>query len=243
MMIYQFHFFDFDNIIHGVSSKNNEDTSKYGSFNLATHVGDNLQKVTDNRVNLAAKIAIAPEQLVFADQTHSVNVKVVNSVNEDLMDTDAMVTNQQGVCLNVLTADCVPILLFDPVKNVIGVIHAGWKGTLGEITHATILKMKSVYDIDPKNLLVGIGPCISFENYEVGAEVAKQFSSEFFYEKRNKKYLLDLVKANIHQLIALGVKNVNIEVMNICTKTSSRFYSARRDGIQSGRFSSFIMLK
>ncbi len=243
MMIYQFHFFDFDNITHGVSSKNREDTSRYGSFNLASHVGDNLQKVVENRVKLAAKIDVAPEQLAFANQTHSVNVKVVVSVNEELMDTDAMITNQRGICLNVLTADCVPILLFDPVKNVIGVVHAGWKGTLGEITRCTVSKMKSVYDIDPKNLLVGIGPCISLENYEVGEEVAKQFSSEFYFEKRNKKYLLDLVNANIHQLIALGVKKVNIEVMNICTKTSTRFYSARRDGIQSGRFSSFIMLK
>lgn len=243
MMIYQFHFFDFENITHGITSRNTADTSKYGSFNLATHVGDNPQKVASNRDKLAITLGVKAEQVVFADQTHSVNVGVVNSIATELTDTDAMITNQKGICLNVLTADCVPVILFDPVKNVIGVVHAGWKGTMGEITRATVLKMKEVYDVESTNLLAGIGPCISFENYEVGEEVASQFSSAFYYKKRNNKYLLDLVKANSHQLSAVGVKSANIEVMNICTRTSQRFYSARREGIQSGRFSTFILLK
>lgn len=243
MMIYQFHFFDFDNIVHGITSKNTEDTSKYGSFNLAAHVGDDSRKVISNREKLANKIEVLGSQLIFANQTHSTNVKVVNDTSESLDDIDAMITNKKGVCLNVLTADCVPILLIDPVKNVIGVVHAGWKGTLDKIAQSTVLKMKEVYGVDSHDLMVGIGPCISFENYEVGEEVASQFAPEFYCQRRNNKYLLDLRKVNIHQLTSLGVKKVNIEVMNICTKTSNRFYSARREGIQSGRFSSFVMLK
>lgn len=242
-MIYQFHFFDLDNLVHGVTSKNAEDTSTYGSFNLATHVGDNPQNVNDKRHQLANKINVNVNQLVFANQTHSTNVRVVYSVSETLENTDAMITNQKNVCLNVLTADCVPVLLVDPIKNVIAVVHAGWKGTASEITKATVLKMKEVFEVDPQNVLVGIGPCISFENYEVGKEVASQFSSAFYSQKNNGNYSLDLVKANMHQLTSLGVKKANIEIMNICTKVSSRFYSARREGIQSGRFSSFLMLK
>lgn len=243
MMIYQFHFFDLDNLVHGVTSKNAEDTSTYGSFNLATHVGDNPQKVSDKRQQLANKIDAKVTQLVFASQTHSTNVRVVTSVSEILEDTDAMITNQKDVCLNVLTADCVPILLVDPIKNVIAVVHAGWKGTAGEITKATVLKMKEVFGVAPQNVLVGIGPCISYDNYQVGKEVATQFSPAFYSQKSNGNYSLDLVKANMHQLTSLGVKKANIEIMNICTKVSPRFYSARREGIQSGRFSSFLMLK
>lgn len=236
------HFKNLSNITHGITQRGGVG-EQYGFFNLATHVNDDESKVIQNRKILAKEIGCEFDHLIFANQTHSTNVAMVDVIDDTTIDnTDAMITNTKGVCLNVLTADCVPILLYDPVKQAVGVVHAGWKGTAGNIIEKTIMAMSQNFQTKSEHLLVGIGPCISKTVYEVGEEVAIQFSPECLCKKENGKFNLDLVQSNINQLEAIGVLKRNIEIMRICTFQSLDFYSARKEGLESGRFSSFVML-
>ena len=106
--------------------------------------GDHKSIFEKNRTQLALQLGIKAEQFVFPRQTHTNCVAEISSIPEKEIDeTDALITNQSGICLCVQTADCVPILLFDPVKKVIGAVHAGWRGTVKKIVEATIQKMIS----------------------------------------------------------------------------------------------------
>jgi len=112
----------------------------------------------DSEVNL--------ESFVTIRQVHGDKVLVVNKNTKNL-EGDAMITNKRGLMLVVKVADCVPIMLFDPVKNAIGIAHAGWRGTLKKIAGKTVFKMKKEFGTDPGNLIIGIGPCICVKHYEV----------------------------------------------------------------------------
>lgn len=231
-------------------------TNDYSSLNLGFNSGDLPENVLENRVRFCAALHILPDQLVFPKQTHTANVKTVTAsffdmVTEErkyfLNEIDAVITNLQGVCIAVKTADCVPILLFDSKRKVVAAIHAGWRGTIQNIVFVTIHKMITEFGTDPSDLVAGIGPSISPKVYEVGEEVWKQFAPEFYLasnpEKADKK-LLDLWSANYQQLIKAGVPAEQIEVARICTFSDpDRFFSARRDGIKTGRMATGIMLR
>jgi polyphenol oxidase len=124
-------------------------TSRY------TVPGDNSPRFTgkpehetkDNRLKLATILGIGAEQLVFPRQTHSVNVvKLTDFIPDELNDTDALVTNTPQICLCVQTADCVPILLYDPVNHAVAAVHAGWRGTVGQIVKTVVLKLGELYN-------------------------------------------------------------------------------------------------
>ena len=226
--------------------------SKYQSLNFSYKVGDKEQHVKENRNSLAEALAIQPKYLLFPDQCHTRNVYEVkcNSKTEDLLSTDALITNCRNICISVLTADCVPILLFDPVMHAVGIVHSGWKGTVSRIAARTIEKMVKIYGSKPQNVLVCIGPSISQKHYEVGSEVARQFEfwfadtpSIFIRNPATGKTHINLWEANIQLLLRQGILKRNIEISDICTyENSSLFFSARRDGYHCGRFASGIML-
>lgn len=231
-------------------------TNNYSSLNLGFNSGDLRENVIGNRIRLCAALPISPDRLVFPKQTHTANVKTVTAGFFDLAteaqkhfldETDAVITNLQGVCVAVKTADCVPVLLFDSKRKVVAAVHAGWRGTIQGILSVTIHKMIKEFGTDPSDLIAGIGPSISPEVYEVGEEVWKQFSPEFYLasnpDKADKK-LLDLWSANNQQLIDVGVPANQIEVARTCTFSDpDRFFSARRDGIKTGRMATGIMIK
>ncbi|MEI6141692.1 MAG: peptidoglycan editing factor PgeF [Mariniphaga sp.] len=230
-------------------------TDSYDSFNLGFNSGDIPKNVIANRNKLCDTLEIDPAQLVFPKQTHTGTVKVISSKFFDLdenrkkqflIETDALITNLKNVCIAIKTADCVPLLVYDPVKQVIAAIHAGWRGTAQNIVQNTIHQMIASFGSNPSDLWAGIGPSISPEIYEVGQEVWSQFAPKFYQHtnpfKRDKR-LLNLWKANFHQLTAFGVPEKQIEVAQICTLSNpDLFFSARRDGAKTGRMATGIWL-
>jgi YfiH family protein len=224
----------------------------FQSLNLSLKSGDLLEYVIQNRSILAKEIGLQPDHLLFPDQCHTNRVKIVSKEDShrDLAETDALVTDQAGIGLCILAADCVPVLLFDPVRKVVAAMHAGWKGTVRQIVTTTIGQMKNSFGSDPCNILAGIGPAISQKKYEVGDEVTAQFRTLFndhpeiiWRNPQTGSDHLDLQEANRILLLESGISTKNIEVMRICTWSNpDLFFSARRDGFNCGRFATGIML-
>ena len=221
----------------------------YATFNCTHYCGDNPEQVKSNLEKLAMSLPERPRLFVIPRQTHTTNVRIITDVPtlEELQDVDAVVTHLKGFCLCVSTADCVPILIYDKVKQVIAAVHAGWRGTVGRIVEKTLEAMKSHYGTEGKDVIACIGPSISLESFEVGDEVYNVFTEAGFdmdrIAKKYEKWHLDLWEANRLQLLAQGVLPEHIEVAGICTyQQHEDFFSARRLGIKSGRILSGIML-
>ncbi|MBF0489763.1 MAG: peptidoglycan editing factor PgeF [Candidatus Omnitrophica bacterium] len=155
-------------------------------------------------------------------------------------DADAYVTCQSNLPLAIRTADCVPILFFDPVKHAIGVAHAGWKGTHKEIALKTIERMKNVFGSKPEDIQVVLGPSIQPCCYQVGEEFRQYFPNEII-ERAGKLYV-DITKSNYKQLLKAGIKKENIKNTGICTCCNPKYFSFRRDAEKSGRMISLMVL-
>jgi YfiH family protein len=204
------------------------------------------------RHELAVSCEARPDQFVFPRQTHSDHVVVVSSAitTTAIADTDALITNEPGLFVCVQTADCVPILLFDPEKKVVAAIHAGWRGTVSKIVAKTVGKMVEKFGSQPSDILAGIGPSIHMHAYEVGPEVVGKVQANFSNSPallkpslNEGKAFFDLWEANKTVLIDAGIPEENIEVMGLCSfEQVDLFYSARRDGVDTGRMVSGIRL-
>lgn len=213
--------------------------------------GDSAKIYLENRKILAAILNIQPEQLIFPRQTHTNYVADLTQIpKKEIKETDALVTNQSEICLCVQTADCVPILLFDPTQNVISAIHAGWRGTVKKIAKIAIQKMISNYQSSPENVLALIGPSIGPQVYEVGNEVVEGVrknipnAEKTLHQNKKGKFHFNLWEANRQILLNSGLKNKNIEISSECSFTESeKYFSARREGIHTGRMVSGIMLQ
>ena len=250
-----FHFDTFDQhkeIKHFITGRDGGlSTGELGGMNLSFKVGDDADNVKTNRALVAKELGIEPEKMVFPAQTHSSNIVEVNENKyTDLFnDTDALITNVPGICVAVMSADCVPVLLYDPSSRSVAAIHAGWRGTVAGIVPKAIEMMKHRFNADPSQMIAGIGPSICGEVYEVGGEVAEEFTCVFddrdgiVKPKDNGKFLLDLWEANKKMLLKSGLREENIEIAGICTyKNADKFFSARRSGNKAGRFGAGILL-
>lgn len=221
------------------------------SANLKFGIGDTESTVLENRRKLVAALEIDLNQLVTAEQTHGDGIAVVApGTRSEQAGVDALITNTPGKCLMVLVADCVPVILFDPAKKVLGVVHAGWKGTAAQIAAKTVAAMQHRYGADPAVMLAGLGPSICVKHYPVKPELASQFAKQFphqadsFIIRPGGKPHLDLPEVNRRQLIAAGLDEANIELAGLCTyEDVDRFYSARRDHSQTGRIALGAMLR
>lgn len=206
---------------------------------------------TANRAWLAKTLNIKTENLVFPKQTHSnCVVELSKPPKKAIEETDALITDKPGFCICVQTADCVPILLFDKVNKVTSAVHAGWRGTVGKIVEVTVSKMVKIYGSCPENILAAIGPSISPEIYEVGHKVVEAARLSIpnvdptLIKNNSGKYHFNLWEANRLLLLACGLKDANIEVLRECSfLEKEKYYSARRDGIDTGRMVSGMMLK
>jgi len=208
-------------------------------------------KIIQNR-ELVSQILETDRKLHFivAEQTHSEHIEVIkesetrgwDSLKDAIEDCDAFVTDLKEVVLTILTADCVPILLYDKEKKVVAAVHAGWKGTKAEIAAKTVRKMQEEFGSDPEDIVAGIAPAIGRCCYEVGEEVAKHFFDlPEGYTKKGEKYMLDLPYINKYQLLERGLKEAHIEMSGICTACETqRFFSYRKEQGCSGRFMSMI---
>ena len=243
-LIYYKIFSGFENVVAFTSTKQ--------SFEIRNprFTGDSAVIFEKNRVLLAEKLMIKPEQLVFPRQTHTNAVADISKIPaSEIRDTDALVTNKTGICLCVQTADCVPILLFDPINGVIAAVHAGWRGTVKKIPEIAVQKMVQNYHSNPKNIIAAIGPSISPEIYEVGNEVVEAVkksipNADFLLNKNSSgNFHLNLWEANQQILIENGLAKKNIEILGECSFTqTSKYFSARKEGMDTGRMVSGIML-
>lgn len=225
-------------------------TKKTFLNNLTRFTGNDLDEFQHNREQLAEILEIKPNQLVFPRQTHSNKVlEILKIPEQEILDIDALVTNKTGICICVQTADCVPILLFDPARNVIAVVHAGWRGTVAKIVSETVALIKNNYKCAPENILAVIGPSISPEVYEVGEEVKNAAiknipnSEKTILTKTESKIHFNLWEANRQLLLLEGVPADNIQITGECSfNQKDKYFSARRDGTNTGRMVSGIML-
>jgi YfiH family protein len=252
--LYRFEQFSkFSSVQHFVTCKNDIGNNQF-TMSLSS-VKDPIP-VIDNRRLLAGELNLAPENFVFHQQEHTRNITVVKkdhggkgfyNYEDGFADNDAMITNEKNLCLMIMGADCVPILLYDPIKAIIGAAHAGWRGAVQSIASTTVKAMQNEFGCKPSDLVAGIGPSIGPKNYEVDQVVYDAFFEAFDYcdelftnGKLPGKYQLDLWKANKIQLLNAGLKEENIEVSGICTfESNENFFSARKG--DSGRFASGIM--
>jgi YfiH family protein len=186
-------------------------------------------------------------KLVFLDQIHSNIIHVIDSIPEEKLKGDAMITGLPFLLLIIKTADCLPVLVVDEAQKVIAAVHSGWRGTSKRVVQKAIQRMKDQYGCHPSSLLVALGPCIAPECYEVGENVYQSFeegglSTEFFrnHPLRRKKYLFDLKGANVSQMVSVGVEEKNVFSSGICTHCQESLPSFRRDKDKAGRTLSFI---
>lgn len=209
-----------------------------------------FSNLPENKIKLAEKLGLPSRSLVFPDQTHTNCVAEISELPEHIIaETDALVSNKAGICLCVQTADCVPVLLFDPVAKVVAAVHAGWRGTVGKIVENAVKQMVSKYGTLPQNIRAAIGPSISPAIYEVGDEVvdaAKKTipnADQTLQKNSSCNYHFNLWEANRQLLIRSGLNTSNIEVLGECSFSGiEKYYSARRDGVETGRMVSGIMI-
>ncbi|MEY3002805.1 MAG: hypothetical protein RLZZ428_1180 [Pseudomonadota bacterium] len=241
----------FPSLVHGITTKSKN--APY-QFSLALHTGEEPQSILQNREHLSGLFSDEDRfDYVVAEQTHSDHIEIITQhatkgwkeLANSIKDCDALITDLKGVMLTILTADCVPILLFDPHQNVIAAIHAGWKGTRSHITAKTIAKMREKFGSNPSDIVAGIAPSIGVCCYEVGEEVASHFlDTPSALMQKGEKYMLDLPLINQTQLLQSGVKKENIQMSHRCTACEvDHFFSYRKEVGCTGRFMSMIGMK
>ena len=214
--------------------------------------GESPEQFYAFREELARSARIDSSRFYFPRQTHSDEVAVVNrNTNpETLKGIDALITHSRGVQLCIQTADCVPVLLFDPVRQVVAVVHAGWRGTVKKIVSKTVERMVEEFESRPEELLAGIGPSIHIHAYEVGEDVIQAVKESFTNHQaflkpsmEAGKAYFDLWGATRYLLLEAGLQHENIELMGLCSfEHEDLFFSARREGAETGRMVSTIGL-
>ena len=215
-------------------------TPPYNTLNLAFHVGDNQANVIKNRTILQSKLNL--QNIVWMDQVHGNNVQTVSSPQtEPLPACDAIITNQPNIALAVMVADCIPILMFDPKRNIIAAIHAGRNGTFLQIAPKTVKVMQKEFGCVPADIQVIMGPSIHVCCYEIGDDLAAIVEKNFGKSYMNGR-MLDLQKLNHDQLIKAEVKENHIKISRTCTCCNPNYFSYRRDGI-TGRFIGIIWIE
>ena len=206
----------------------------YKGLNCGRGSKDSKENIYKNLEYVSKKMRISKRELILMHQTHSNKVKLVSKNNfKKKIFSDAMISKVKGLALGVVTADCVPILVYDKKKRIVGCIHAGWRGAFLDIVKKTIKKIKN---ISPNcNIYASIGPCIGKNNYEVDEKFFNKFMKK---SKKNKRYFSKKNKHkkffNLREYVAdkLLEQNVKIDHVNRDTfKDKINFYSYRRSSI------------
>ena len=246
---------------HGLTTRAGGVSEGYlASLNLSFSRGDREEAVRENFHRVAETLGVTEEQFVFTDQTHTANIRIVTEEDagkgltrpRDYHDIDGLVTNVPGLVLSAFTADCVPVLLADPVNRAIGLCHSGWRGTAGRITREALRIMRETYGTDPADVICGIAPSICHDCYEISRDVAEVFAAEFAGHEAEiltdgypgDKFHLDLWQANRIVLEEAGVLPGHISVTDICTCCNpDLLFSHRASRGKRGNLGAFLMLR
>ena len=232
-MFYSSKFKKFKNVTHCFfSKKGGFSTGIYQSLNCGRGSSDKKKIVLKNLKVVSNRIGINLKKLILMNQSHSNKVIIINknNINIKKFKSDALVTKMKGFALGVVTADCVPIILYDAKNGIIGCVHAGWKGAYSGIIENTIKTFKTLNSNN--RILASVGPCIGKKSYEVDFDFYKKFlllskkNNQYFVSKNKKKKLFNLRKYVSDKLLNLNVK---IDQVNHDTfKEKNNFFSYRR---------------
>lgn len=237
---------------HGGYSK-----GPYGELNINAYCGDRPEHIAANRRLLASELGVTESRVIVPHQVHQTCCRMVDesmlALPSDrqaamLEGVDCVMTDIRQLCIGVSTADCIPVLLYDPAHHAAAAIHAGWRGTVERIVAKAVEAMSRHYDTRPEDLLAVIGPGISLKNFEVGQEVYDAFAHDGhpmeLISKKINKWHIDLPLSNRLQLEQSGVGHQHIMMSEICTFDATEdYFSARRLGISSGRIYTGIILR
>lgn len=253
VLIKDLHLWQFDSLIHEPSLKHfvtDRNSRKHEKeFTLSYSSVPDRNEVLQNRIALAEAMGISESNLYFPSQVHK--TKIVNVTRHtskaEVLETDALITNEKGICIAVMSADCVPILLYDVKNKAVGAVHSGWRGTVAKILQKTLQQMNLQFGTTGRDVIACLGPSVCQDSYEVGEEVVNEIKNAFKESKdlmipqANNKAKLDLWSANKLQLLEFGVAASRIEVSDLCSvKNNNHFFSARKG--DSGRYGAGIML-
>jgi YfiH family protein len=193
---------------------------------------------------LSAELQISLTDVYNIRQVHGDRVVIASKSKvsaEKPEDADALVTDQKGLAIVIRTADCLPVFLYDPAHEAIGLAHCGWKSTHRDILKNVVTVMKNQFATRPAALKIAFGPAIRHDSYEVGEEFKEYFPDEV--SERSGRLCLDLVKANKRQLSAQGVLAENIHDCGVCTYRDENYFSYRREKEKAGRMVSLMMIR
>lgn len=223
----------------------------FDQLNTGGTVGDDPEAVLKNHQVIFDRLGLDFASRFDVWQVHGKRIETAEAPRGEgtpHTKADGILTNKPEVTLLMRFADCVPILLYDPVQRVMGIVHAGWQGTVKKIAQAAIQKMSSAYNSQPADILAGIGPSICPDCYEVGQNVRSAFreafgkESELFFRELKGRLTLDLWAANQATLKAAGVHQV--EVSALCTACNPQdWYSHRAQNGRTGRFAALMAWK
>lgn len=252
-------------ISHGFSTREGGvSTGIFESLNFSFSRGDDPESVHTNYARLAEVFDVSVSDIVTSDQTHTTNIRLVTADDagkgitkeRDYTDVDGLITDTRGLLLSTFYADCVPLFFVDPIHKAIGLSHSGWRGTCAKMGRETIFRMKEAFGTNAKDLICAIGPSICQDCYEVSEDVAVEFvkafptheeeilkKSQLKYETE-RKYQLDLWKANEIILTEAGILKEHISVTGLCTCCNEKYlFSHRASRGQRGNLGAFLMLK
>ena len=242
----------FNNKINFIVSTRHGGISKapYDQLNLSFNVGDEQGAVEYNRKVFFDKAGCNGAHVYKPEQIHGDNIVEIKNNDPYLIKAaDALITKEKNAVLSVMTADCMPILIFDPVNKAFGIIHAGWKGAFLFLPGKTLRKMTKAFKTRPYDCLAVLGPAICSDCYEVNNDLVEKNTETFRFGelgiiRNNSKIYLDLVEINSEILLAAGLKKGNIHKTGLCTSCLPEFfYSHRRDGGKTGRMMSLAWME
>jgi len=249
----------FSGTAHGFSTRlGGVSPAPWDSMNLGANRGDDPRNVEENFRRFCHAIGADPRSIVKNHQVHGRLVRPVTAEDVEAspalpaqFDADGLITDQPGLCLTVFSADCIPVLLYDPVKRVIAAVHAGWRGTALGIVHQAVTQMKQDYGCRPENILAAIGPGISPCCFETHSDVPDGLHAGLGDQARpyirplskEGKFSVDLKGANAHWLGLAGLAPEQIAICPACTACESGdFWSHRLLGTNRGSMAAMIQL-
>lgn len=238
-------------IVHAVFTRQGGlSPEPWRSLNFGGNVGDERERVVENRRRAFRALGRDPHSMFDVWQVHGADVVIAVSTgaaSPPAFKADAILTDQPHLTLFMRFADCVPVLLCDPRKGVIGVAHAGWQGTVKQVAREAVKAMQAAYQSHPADILAAIGPSIGPDHYEIGADVIERVratfkdDAEMLLQTHQGRTYLDLWSANRLTLEQAGVSRV--EVTGLCTACHTHdWFSHRAEKGQTGRFGALIAL-
>ena len=251
LKFFYFDTLDLPGITHGVATRiGGESQPPWASLNVGGTVGDTPEIVAKNLVRIFKALGLDPTSKHDVWQIHSSEAKIVEFPlgSAEPEKADILITKQKNITLLMRFADCVPILLYDPVTQVISLVHAGRIGMLKGAPKETMRVLIESFGVDPQNVIAGIGPSICPDCYEVGPEIYSEFSDRMdpgelstYFHTVDGKYHLDLWTCAESQLRNMGVEQ--IEISRICTADNiSDWFSHRGENGRTGRFAALLCM-